>query len=122
MNNLTIPSGARLEVKYIAPKLEYQRLLHWVRNHFHGFFVHYPDRTINNIYFDSHDYGSLGETLSGIIERTKVRYRWYGKSFFAKEGILEFKNRKNHFTWKDSYKFSENLLKKIAIGRHFLIY
>ena len=51
MNKDIIPSGARLEIKYTAPELEYHRLLHWVQHHSHGFFAHYPDRIINNIYF-----------------------------------------------------------------------
>ena len=51
MNQDVIPSEARLETKYTAPEIEYHRLLHWVKNHPHGFFVHYPDRIVNNIYF-----------------------------------------------------------------------
>ena len=112
MNKRVIPAKARLETKYTAPELEYHRLLHWVKHHPHGFFVHYPDRIVNNIYFDSQDYSSFWETLSGFSSRTKVRYRWYGKSIFPKEGTLEFKNRKNQYTWKDSYKLSQDILNK----------
>ena len=112
MNQGVIPSEARLETKYTAPELEYHRLLHWVQHHSHGFFAHYPDRIVNNIYFDSQDYSSFWETLSGFSSRTKVRYRWYGESFFSEEGTLEFKNRKNQYTWKDSYKVSIDLLNK----------
>ena len=32
--------------------------------------------------------------------------------FFSEEGTLEFKNRKNQYTWKDSYKVSIDLLNK----------
>ena len=112
MNQGVIPSEARLEIKYTAPELEYHRLLHWVQHHSHGFFSHYPDRIVNNIYFDSQDYSSFWETLSGFSSRTKVRYRWYGESFFSEKGTLEFKNRKNQYTWKDSYKVSIDLLNK----------
>ena len=111
MNKGGIPSEARLEIKYTAPETEYHRLFHWVKHHSHGFFVHYPDRIVNNIYFDSQDYSSFWETLSGFSSRTKVRYRWYGESFLPEEGVLEFKNRKNQYTWKDSYKLSIDLLK-----------
>jgi len=111
MNKGGIPSEARLEIKYTAPETEYHRLFHWVKHHSHGFFVHYPDRIVNNIYFDSQDYSSFWETLSGFSSRTKVRYRWYGESFLPEEGVLEFKNRKNQYTWKDSYKLSIGLLK-----------
>ena len=112
MNKGVISSEARLETKYTAPELEYHRLLHWVQHHSHGFFSHYPDRIVNNIYFDSQDYSSFWETLSGFSSRTKVRYRWYGEPFFSEEGTLEFKNRKNQYTWKDSYKLSIGLLNK----------
>jgi len=111
MNKGGIPSEARLEIKYTAPETEYHRLFHWVKHHSHGFFVHYPDRIVNNIYFDSQDYSSFWETLSGFSSRTKVRYRWYGESFLPEEGVLEFKNRKNQYTWKDSYKLSIDVLK-----------
>ena len=110
MNKGGIPSEARLEIKYTAPETEYHRLFHWVKHHSHGFFVHYPDIIVNNIYFDSQDYSSFWETLSGFSSRTKVRYRWYGESFLPEEGVLEFKNRKNQYTWKDSYKLSIDLL------------
>jgi hypothetical protein len=110
MNKGAIPSEARLEIKYTAPETEYHRLFYWVRHHPHGFFVHYPDRIVNNIYFDSQDYSSFWETLSGFSSRTKVRYRWYGGSFLPEEGTLKFKNRKNQYTWKDSYKLSIDLL------------
>ena len=110
MNKGAIPLEARLEIKYTAPETEYHRLFHWVKHHKHGFFVHYPDRIVNNIYFDSQDYSSFWETLSGFSSRTKVRYRWYGETFSPEEGILEFKNRKNQYTWKDSYKLSIDLL------------
>jgi hypothetical protein len=110
MNFNSIPAEARLEAKYVAPEFEYHRLLHWIRLHSHGFFVHFPDRLINNIYFDSHGYDSFDETLAGISSRTKLRYRWYGDTHFPTEGTLEFKNRKNQYTWKDSYKLTENIL------------
>ena len=110
MNKGAIPLEARLEIKYTAPETEYHRLFHWVQHHSHGFFVHYPDRIVNNIYFDSQDYSSFWETLSGFSSRTKVRYRSYGGSILPEEGTLEFKNRKNQYTWKDSYKLSIDLL------------
>jgi len=120
MNKGVIPLEARLEIKYTAPETEYHRLFHWVKHHSHGFFVHYPDRIVNNIYFDSQDYSSFWETLSGFSSRTKVRYRWYGESFFPEEGILEFKNRKNQYTWKDSYKLSIGLLNPSTSWETFL--
>ena len=119
MNYCTIPSGARVEIKYLAPEVEYNRLLHWVQHHPHGFVIHYPDRIINNVYFDSQNYGSFWETLSGFSSRAKIRYRWYGESFFPKEGTLEFKNRKNQYTWKDSYKLSTNILTESADWKTF---
>ena len=115
-----IPQEARLEIKYTATEIEYHRIFHWIKHHPYGFFIHYPDRIINNIYFDSQDYSSFWETLSGFSSRTKVRYRWYGDSFFSEHGILEFKNRKNHYTWKDSYKLSINLLNKNTDWATFL--
>ena len=120
MNSRAIPDNARLEIKYVAPEIEYHRLLHWVKHDLQGFMIHYPDRIINNIYMESQNYDSFWETLSGFSFRTKIRYRWYGETLSPKEGSLEFKNKDNHYTWKDHFKISKNLFYPNAPWKKFL--
>ena len=68
----------RHEVKFAAYAIEYESLCHWLRMHPSGFVKSYPDRQVNNVYFDSWDYRAFAENLAGISQRSKVRYRWYG--------------------------------------------
>jgi hypothetical protein len=68
-----------------------------------GFIRPYPDREVNNIYFDTIDYRAYAENLGGVSERSKVRYRWYGDHPEPVAGSLEVKLKRNHFGWKRRY-------------------
>ena len=102
-----VPETARLEIKFVAYEINYHTLLHWLRMHPAGFVAPYPDRRVNNIYFDTHNYLAFTDNLSGASSRTKVRYRWYGESLGPDVGTLEIKNKRNYFGWKLRYKVSE---------------
>jgi hypothetical protein len=95
VNNPSFEKEGRHEIKFVGPELEYHRLIHWVMTHPAGFINEYPDRRINNIYFDTFDYQSYWESHSGVTSREKVRYRWYGKSLSPDSGALEIKCKKN---------------------------
>lgn len=98
-----VPEDARLEIKFAAYEVELHRLLHWLRLHAAGFFVPFPNRHVNNIYFDTHHHAAFAENLSGASSRTKVRYRWYGQSVPPDAGVLEVKRKRNYFGWKLRY-------------------
>ena len=108
MNSL-IPKEARYEIKFVAPELEYHRLLQWICMHTACFVKQYQDRQINNIYFDSHNYNAYNANIYGTSNRTKVRYRWYGQSFQPIEGALEIKCKRNFFSWKKIYTINKTL-------------
>jgi len=93
----------RHEVKFAAYSTEYARLRHWLMLHPVGFFSPYPDRQVNNVYFDTFDYRAYAENLAGVSERSKVRYRWYGDAAGPGPGSLEVKQKKNHFGWKQRF-------------------
>lgn len=95
-----VPEDARLEIKFVASEVELHRLRQWVKLHPAGFLVPYPDRQVNNIYFDTHHYFGFTENLSGASARTKVRYRWYGRDPYPQQGSLEIKCKRNYFGWK----------------------
>jgi len=97
----------RHEVKFAAYATEYAILRHWLHMHPAGFFSPYPDRQVNNVYFDTWDYRAYAENLAGVSERSKVRYRWYGDSAGPAVGSLEVKQKRNHFGWKLRYALSE---------------
>ena len=101
-----IPEDARLEIKFVASAIELSRIQRWVRLHSADFYSPYPDRWVNNVYFDSHDYFSFAENLTGISERRKLRYRWYGAQLHPDIGRLEVKCKRNLFGWKQHYRTS----------------
>ena len=97
----------RHEVKFAAYVTEYARLRHWLHMHPASFFSPYPDRQVNNVYFDTWDYRAYAENLAGVSERSKVRYRWYGNSVSPATGSLEVKQKRNHFGWKLRFAVTE---------------
>lgn len=102
--NYKVPEAARLEIKFVAYEVQYHALLNWLVLQSAGFIRPYPDRWVNNIYFDTHNNAAYVENLSGASSRTKVRYRWYGKSLEPDAGMLEIKCKRNYFGWKLRYK------------------
>jgi len=62
----------------------------------------FPDREINNIYFETDRYTSAIDNIDGVSKRTKVRYRWYGLPVIS-NGSLEFKRKRNNEGWKEQY-------------------
>ena len=56
----------RHEVKFAAYVIDYADLRHWLHMHPAGFRPAYPDRRVNNIYFDTWDYRAYAENLAGV--------------------------------------------------------
>ena len=90
----------RQELKYVVPAKSYHRALHWILHNSAHFYMEYPDRQVNSIYFDSYNYDAYKDNLAGIASRKKIRYRWYGDSLFPVQGALEFKYKRNHLCKK----------------------
>ncbi len=67
----------RYEIKYVLWDHELAHFEHWLGSqpYFHR---SYPARTVNSIYFDTPDFTTASDNLSGIADRTKFRLRWYG--------------------------------------------
>lgn len=70
----------RYERKYKAPHLNFALVQQMVRLHPVGFRKIFPDRQVNNIYFDTPDMTTYKENVMGIAERKKFRIRWYGET------------------------------------------
>ena len=104
-----IPINPRHEIKFVANFYTLPKILAWVKSNKLGFYNEYPDRKVNNVYFDTYDYFAYASNLSGESRRQKVRYRWYDKFSLLKPGKLEIKYKRNIFGWKK--RFSVNDLK-----------
>jgi SPX domain protein involved in polyphosphate accumulation len=90
----------RREIKFVARETQYFHLIRWIRLHSSGFSKPYPDRWINNVYYDTYNYHSYTGNLSGESFRSKIRFRWYGELNSIKRGSLEIKMKRNSFGWK----------------------
>jgi SPX domain protein involved in polyphosphate accumulation len=97
----------RQELKFLIPAEDRYRALCWIWHSDAGFYREYPDRQVNNIYFDSYNYDAYGENLSGTTSRKKIRYRWYGLSLTPTVGAMELKYKRNYFNWKRVHKINE---------------
>jgi len=69
----------RYELKYKFDHFSLDAVLQAVRLHPAGFRKAFPDRQINNIYFDTPSLTTLEDNVSGIANRKKFRVRWYGE-------------------------------------------
>ncbi len=69
----------RYERKYRIEGLPLPWIKQVIIGHPMSFRSHYPDRQVNNIYFDSPDLSAFKENVAGVPERRKHRLRWYGE-------------------------------------------
>lgn len=59
---------------------------------------------VHNIYYDSPDRRSLEEKLEGLVEKTKLRWRWYGDRAPSR-GFFEVKRRLGYVSGKSRAAF-----------------
>lgn len=83
----------RNEIKFIAEVESYDLFLSLAKTHELAFYQEYPDRWINNIYYDNYNLDSYLQNVEGDAKRQKVRWRWYGEDFSHSQGTLEVKRR-----------------------------
>ncbi len=96
-------ASGRYEIKLQYEGLHLQEVRQWIRLHSLAFKPAYPSRQVNNIYFDTWGLDSLNDHLSGLGERRKLRFRWYGENMDFARGQLEVKLKNNRIGWKHTY-------------------
>lgn len=69
----------RYERKYRIDDLSFGTVEQIVRSHPAAFRKVYPDRQVNNIYFDTPNLSTFQDNVAGVSERCKYRVRWYGE-------------------------------------------
>jgi hypothetical protein len=92
---------ARYEIKLVCPVDWLPQVESVVRLHPEGFRMAFPHRRVNNIYLDSWDASSVASNLSGVGERAKLRWRWYGTILGPNAGQLELKRKRGLVGWKE---------------------
>ena len=106
---MKIPESNRYEIKMLTEHLMLPQIRSWLQVHPAAFYKPYPDRQVNNVYFDTPHLLSFAENISGVSERRKIRLRWYGEDTTKIQGILEVKCKRNFHGWKKSQKLSNPL-------------
>ena len=108
----------RRERKYPLSAAELLQFRWWQRGHGGSFAPSYAPRIVNNIYFDSPEWDSYGDSMSGISDRSKCRLRWYGALETAEEATFEVKHRRNGIGHKRQQRIplSELPLPSLPIG------
>ena len=106
-----ILENPRYEKKFLDKGGQFAKLEEWVKLNNYGFIREYPNRIVNNIYFDNLELNSFAENLSGVSSRMKIRLRWYDSIQTSKEASLELKIKKNKVGYKKINKivFPENI-------------
>ncbi len=94
----------RYERKYKNENLSLAMTHQSIRSHPAGLRKIFPDRQINNIYFDTPGLTAYHENVVGVASRKKFRVRWYGSE---KEAIqnphLEIKIKDNELGFKKTF-------------------
>ena len=91
----------RYELKYIVPHVDARQVIARIMMHPASFREAYPDRKVNNIYFDTPDFHCFHQNIEGAPMRNKMRLRWYGNPDFPNEkSVLEIKHKDKELGWK----------------------
>ena len=82
-----------------------------VEQHPSLFQIAFPDRRVNNVYFDTLDLHCFRDNVDGVNQRKKFRIRWYGESLQTlHEPTLEIKQKHNELGDKRNFKLPSQSL------------
>ena len=98
----------RYEKKWVFDKIDKETLFSNLITSKLFFREQFKERTVNSIYFDTLNFKSAIDNLSGVSDREKFRVRWYGEDLdLFKQPILENKIKKNFQGQKIYFKLDE---------------
>lgn len=104
----------RYERKYRITASDLAIIVQTVRNHPASFRKIFPDRQVNNVYWDTLGLQTYHDNVMGIAERQKFRIRWYGDEVREiNQPRLEIKKRINELGDKDIFKLDDFELEDI---------
>ncbi len=118
----------RFERKYQITHLSKFAVEQAVRLHPAGFRKIFPNRQVNNIYFDTPDYQTCRHNIEGSNQRKKFRLRWYGTELQAiNNPRFEVKIKHNELGRKEVTPFADTHLKDLRqlteeVNRQFSIF
>ncbi len=92
----------RYERKYRVEGLSVAEIRAVIASHPLAFHTDFPDRRVNNLYFDTPDLDCFQDNLRGVSQRVKYRLRWYGPEQ-SESPTLEIKRKDGALGDKLSY-------------------
>lgn len=97
----------RYERKFLVTGLDTRQLATMIRLHPMAFSTAYPDRPVNNIYFDTEDFQYFRDNVEGVSNRKKIRIRWYGNWEDTEVlPVLEYKIKRGPVGYKKNYRLA----------------
>jgi len=114
----------RYELKYAVDLLDKAAITTAIMLHPSSFRRVYPDRKVNNFYFDTPDFHSFHQNVEGHKRRQKTRLRWYGKHELpTNRSVLEIKQKDAELGWKESTAVdASKVIDLDSIASHLSIY
>ena len=90
--------------------LPLEQVINLVKTHPSFFQEQYPQRQVNNLYFDTEKHTFFHESVNGHPSRKKVRLRWYG-NYYDRSQLpqLEIKRKQALLGAKEMYFLTNNL-------------
>lgn len=106
----------RFEKKYKIEGFSPVEIAQKLRLHPASFRKIFPDRQVNNIYFDTMDLKSFRDNVDGVNQRKKIRLRWYGKDMKKiSHPKLEYKIKDNELGRKEVKSFDDCYLTDLGL-------
>jgi hypothetical protein len=84
----------RTELKYTGDLVAVGAALEWLHQSPEFFRQQYPQRQVNNVYFDTFDFDDATDNLIGLSDREKLRLRWYGREHRSGAAKIEYKMKR----------------------------
>ncbi len=97
---MEIQNEKRYEIKMVHQNIQRYDVEKWVKTNLFAFRTAFPTRVVNNIYFDTEDFDTFNDHLSGVEARRKLRFRWYGETVDEIAGQFEVKHKQGDTGWK----------------------
>ena len=96
-------SELRYEIKLVFSELDRGLVRSAILGHSSLFRKAFPDRQVNNIYFDTIDHQLRNDHIQGSLNRSKIRFRWYHSTWEIRQGQLEIKSKHANLGKKINY-------------------
>jgi len=106
----------RYELKYAIDHIDHHAIVaELLSRHPSSFTRLFPDRQVNNIYFDTSQFHCFHQNIEGQPRRRKLRIRWYGtNSISSSATTLEVKNKDRELGWKRTIKLDHKIVDSLS--------